>query len=210
MKIHNVDFDFDFYSVSDMERYQAAYETMQAATAALKAKALNGLDSLRGTCAVFDAFLADVLGEDYDQKLGVKSDNLHALLDVFDELMTLGKAEQAAMTERVAEINRKRATASAEALAQAKAKAAAASLPKPAEPLDWGDPTAAASLAVAEEKPMGAVSDIQPVGAIGEAASGPVAFPLAAAQPTPQPPVDFAHMNRAQRRAYIQSLKGRK
>lgn len=199
MKIRNVDFDFDFYSVSDMERYQAAYETMQAATAALKAKALNGLDSLRGTCAVFDAFLADVLWEDYDQKLGVKPDNLHALLDVFDELMTLGKAEQAAMTERVAEINRKRATASTEALAQAKARAAVASLPKPAEPLDWGDPTAAA-----------AVAETKPVGAIGEAAPGPVAFPLAAAQPTPQPPVDFTHMNRAQRRAYIKSLKGRK
>lgn len=176
MKIHNVDFDFDFYSVSDMERYQAAYETMQAATAALKAKALNGLDSLRGTCAVFDAFLADVLGEDYDQKLGIKSDNLHAQLDVFDELMTLGKAEQAAMTERVAEINRKRATASAEALAQAKAKAAAANLPQTAPREDTAAPAA-------------------------------LTFPAAAA---PAAPVDFSHMNRAQRRAYIQSLKDRK
>lgn len=188
MKIHNIDFDFDFYSVSDMERYQAAYETMQAATAALKAKALNGLDSLRGTCAVFDAFLADVLGEDYDQKLGIKSDNLHALLDVFDELMTLGKAEQAAMTERVAEINRKRATASTEVLAQAKAKAAAQSLPQPASQED-----ATAAAAIAEPAPR---------------SPAPLPFPTSPAAPSAPP--DFTHMNRAQRRAYIQSLKGRR
>ena len=74
--------------------------------------------------------------------------------------------------------------------------------------------TAAASLPgpvyAAEAKPAGAVAEAAPVGSIGEAAPGPVAFPLAAAQPTPQPPVDFSRMNRAQRRAYIKSLTGRK
>ena len=72
MKIRNVDFDFDFLSVSDMERYAAAYKTMQAANTALKAKNLSGIESLRATCAVFDTFVADILGDDYEQKMGIK------------------------------------------------------------------------------------------------------------------------------------------
>lgn len=203
MKIRNVDFDFDFLCVSDMERYATAYKTMQAANTALKAKNLNGIESLRATCAVFDTFLSDILGDDYDQKMGIKSDNLRDLIDVFSELA--GQADKA--QEEVKAITAKvkhNAAPSVQAKADSAARQAAQSLPTPAGPLDWGDPSAAASLAVAEAKPAGAVADAQPVSAIGEASRPFPASPAAPSEP------DFAHMNRAQRRAWVKALKGGK
>lgn len=206
MKIRNVDFDFDFLCVSDMERYAAAYKTMQAAHLALKAKNLSGIESLRATCAVFDTFLSDVLGEDYDQKMGIKSDNLRDLIDVFGELsMQANKAQEEvkAITAKV----KHNATPAMQAKADAAVRQAAQSLPTPAgsmgpPPLALGDPTAAADAAEAK-----------PVGTIGEASlpfrgapAAPVAFPQ---QTAPSEP-DFAHMNRAQRRAWVKALKGGK
>lgn len=207
MKIRNVDFDFDFLCVSDMERYAAAYKTMQAAHLALKAKNLSGIESLRATCALFDTFIADILGEDYDQKMGIKGDNLRDLIDVFSELsMQANKAQEdvKAITAKV----KHNAAPAMQTKADAAARQAAQSLPTPAVgigPLALGDPTDAASLAVAEAKPAGAVADVQPVGAIGEA-SRP--FPAGPTAPSVQP--DFSHMNRAQRRAWVKALKGGK
>ena len=205
MKIRNVDFDFDFLSVSDMERYAAAYKTMQAANTALKAKNLSGIESLRATCAVFDTFIADILGDDYEQKMGIKGDNLRDLIDVFTELsMQADKAQEEvkAITAKV----KHTAAPSVQAKADAAARQAAQSLPTPAiGHFVLGDPTEAVDLAVAEAKPAGAVAEAAPAGAIGEA-SRP--FPASPTAPSVQP--DFAHMNRAQRRAWVKALKGGK
>lgn len=195
MKIRSVDFDFDILRTADAERFERAAYAMQETAARLPKDSLSGI--IKGTCAMIDAFLADVLGEDYDQRLGLDVENLREMQAVYQEVLAATTAAQKELqsfgvAQTVAGVDVK-------ARAAAAAKTAAASLPKPAEPLNWGDPTAAAT-----------VAEAKPAGAIGEAAPGPVAFPLAAAQPTPQPPVDFAHMNRAQRRAYIKSLTGRK
>ena len=193
MLIRNTEFDFDILRAADAERFERAAHAMQDTAARLPKDSLSGI--IKGTCAMIDAFLADVLGEDYDVRLGLDVENLREMQAVYHEVLAAAADAQKELqsfgaAQTVAGVDVK-------ARAAAAAKTAAASLPKPAEPLDWGDPTAAAA-------------EAKPAGAIGEAAPGPVAFPLAAAQPTPQPPVDFAHMNRAQRRAYIKSLTGRK
>ena len=196
MNIRNVEFDFDILRAADADRFQQAVNEMQAAAAAVpKAGGLGAI--IRANCAAIDNFLADVLGDDYDQRLGLDTENLREMKAVYQDVLNAVTAAQKefegfGVAQTVAGVDVK-------ARAAAAAKTAAASLPKPAGPLDWGDPTAAAT-----------VAEAAPVGSIGEAAPGPVAFPLAAAQPTPQPPVDFSHMNRAQRRAYIKSLTGRK
>ena len=196
MNIRNVEFDFDILRAADADRFQQAVNEMQAAAAAVpKAAGLGAI--IRANCAAIDNFLADVLGDDYDQRLGLDTENLREMKAVYQDVLNAVTAAQKefegfGVAQTVADVDVK-------ARAAAAAKTAAASLPKPAEPLDWLDPTAAAT-----------VAEAKPAGAIGEAAPGPVAFPLAAAQPTPQPPVDFSHMNRAQRRAYIKSLTGRK
>ena len=193
MLIRNTEFDFDILRAADAERFERAAHAMQDTAARLPKDSLSGI--IKGTCAMIDAFLADVLGEDYDVRLGLDVENLREMQAVYQEVLNAVTAAQKELqsfgaAQTVAGVDLK-------ARAAAAAKAAAASLPKPAEPLDWSDPTEAAA-------------EAKPAGAIGEAAPGPVAFPLAAAQPTPQPPVDFAHMSRAQRRAYIKSLTGRK
>lgn len=195
MLIRNTEFDFDILRADDAERFERAARVMQDTAARVPRDSLAGI--IRATSAMIDAFLADVLGEDYDQRLGLDVENLREMQAVYQEVLAAVTAAQKELqsfgaAQTVAGVDVK-------ARAAAAAKNAAASLPKPAEPLDWGDPTAAET-----------VAETKPAGAIGEAAPGPVAFPLAAAQPTPQPPVDFAHMNRAQRRAYIKSLTGRK
>ena len=184
MNIRNVEFDFDILRAADADRFQQAVNEMQAAAAAVpKAGGLGAI--IRANCAAIDNFLADVLGDDYDQRLRLDTENLREMKAVYQDVLNAVTAAQKefegfGVAQTVAGVDVK-------ARAAAAAKTAAASLPGP--------------VYAAEAKPAGAVA---------EAAPGPVAFPLAAAQPTPQPPVDFSHMNRAQRRAYIKSLTGRK
>lgn len=192
MKIRSVDFDFDILRASDAERFEQAARQMQDTAARVPRDSLVGI--IRATCAMIDSFLADVLGDDYDQRLGLDVENLREMKAVYQDVLNAVTAAQKefegfGVAQTVAGVDVK-------ARAAAAARNAAASLPGP--------------VYAAEAKPAGAVAEAAPVGAIGEVAPGPVAFPLAAAQPTPQPPVDFSYMNRAQRRAYIKSLTGRK
>lgn len=203
MNIRNVEFDFDILRAADADRFQQAVNEMQAAAAAVpKAAGLGAI--IRANCAAIDNFLAGVLGDDYDQRLGLDTENLREMKAVYQDVLNAVTAAQKefegfGVAQTVAGVDVK-------ARAAAAARQAAQSLPTPTiGHFAWGDPTKAASLAVAEAKPAGAVADVQPVGAIGEA-SRP--FPASPTAPSVQP--DFAHMNRAQRRAYIKSLTGRK
>lgn len=189
MKIRNVDFDFDILRADDAERFEQAANAMQDTAARVPRGSLVGI--IRATCAMIDSFLADVLGDDYDQRLGLDVENLREMQAVYTEVL-------AAVTEAQKEIKAFN-TVNTVAKVDVKAKAAAAAR------------NAAASLAVAEAKPVGAVAEAAPVGAIGEAAPPFRIAPAAPAAPAQQAaPVDFSQMNRAQRRAYIKSLTGRK
>ena len=134
MKIRNVEFDFDILRASDADRMQAAITALRAAEQAAPKAGQTDLGSvIRYNCGLIDSLLTEVLGEDYDQRLGIETDNLRQLKAVYLEL--LGSIDEARREL---------------------------------------DLTAAA----------------------------------APQQPAPAP--DFAHMNRAQRRAYIQAMTGRK
>ena len=203
MNIRNVEFDFDILRAADADRFQQAVNEMQAAAAAVpKAGGLGAI--IRANCAAIDNFLADLLGEDYDQRLGIDTDNLRQLQAVYYEMLDACTAVQKEIQSMGAVTTA--AGVDVKARAAAAAKQAAQCLPTPAiGHFVLGDPTEAADLAVAEAKPAGAVADVQPVGAIGEA-SRP--FPASPTAPSVQP--DFAHMNRAQRRAWVKALAGRK
>lgn len=170
MLIRNAEFDFDILRAADAERFERAAHAMQDTAARLPKDSLSGI--IKGTCAMIDAFLADVLGEDYDQRLGLNVDNLREMQAVYQEVLAAVTAAQKELqsfgvAQTVAGVDVK-------ARAAAAAKNAAASLPAPAPHADE--------------------------------AAAPLPFPAAAATAAP----DFAHMNRAQRRAYIKSLTGRK
>lgn len=189
MKIRSVDFEFDILRTADAERFERAAHAMQATEGRIPRDSLAGL--IRATCAMLDTFLADVLGDDYDQRLGLDTENLREMKAVYQEVLNAVTAAQKefegfGVAQTVAGVDVK-------ARAAAAAKTAAASLPKPAEPLDWLDPTAAADGAVAEPLHF---------------RSAPETHAAPAQQAAPAP--DFSHMNRAQRRAYIKSLTGRK
>lgn len=195
MNIRNVEFDFDILRAADADRFQQAVNEMQAAAAAVpKAGGLGAI--IRANCAAIDNFLADVLSDDYDQRLGLDVENLREMQAVYTEVL-------AAVTEAQKEIEAFNtvnpvAKVDVKARAAAAARNAAASLPGP--------------VYAAEAKPAGAVAEAAPVGAIGEAAPPFRIAPAAPAAPAQQaaPAPDFSHMNRAQRRAYIKSLTGRK
>lgn len=179
MKIRNVDFDFDIFRIADAERFQAAAEGMQAAEKAIPKDNLGAV--LRGTCAMLDSFLADVLGEDYDTRLGLDVENLREMKAVYQEVLNAVTAAQKelegfGMAQTVAGVDIK-------AQAAAAARQAAASLPQPAE---------------RAERPAPAALPF-PAQTAAELAPQPQ-------QAAPAP--DFAQMNRAQRRAYLKAVKG--
>ena len=85
MQIRNQDFNFDVLNAADADRFQQAVNEMQAAAAAVpKAGGLGAI--IRANCAAIDNFLADLLGEDYDQRLGIDTDNLRQLQAVYYEM----------------------------------------------------------------------------------------------------------------------------
>ena len=172
MLIHNAEFEFDILRAADAERFEKAAHAMQDTAARLPKDSLSGI--IKGTCAMIDAFLADVLGEDYDARLGLDVENLREMQAVYQEVL-------AAVTAAQKELQ---SFGAAQTVAGVDVKARAAAAAK----------TAAASL------PQNAPRE--------DAASAPLPFPAAAAPAAPAP--DFSHMNRAQRRAYIKSLTGRK
>ena len=86
MNIRNVEFDFDILRAADADRFQQAVNEMQAAAAAVpKAGGLGAI--IRANCAAIDNFLADVLGDDYDQRLGLDVENLREMQAVYTEVL---------------------------------------------------------------------------------------------------------------------------
>ena len=162
MNIRNVEFDFDVLRAADADRFQQAVNEMQAAAAAVpKAGGLG--DIIRANCAAIDSFLADLLGEDYDIRLNIDTNNLRQLQAVYYEFLDVCTAAQNEI-QAMSPVSTA-ADVSLKAQAAAAAKQAAQSLPAPAQ--------------------------------------APVPAPKAA-------PVDFSRMNRAQRRAWVKALAGRK
>lgn len=162
MKIRNQDFDFDVLNATDADRFQQAVNELQATAAAIPRTSGLG-DIIRANCTALDSFLADLLGEDYDIRLNIDTNNLRQLQAVYYEFLdvcTAAQNEIQAMSpvSTAADVGLK-------AQAAAAAKQAAQSLPAPAQ--------------------------------------APVPAPKAA-------PVDFSRMNRAQRRAWVKALAGRK
>lgn len=162
MKIRNQDFDFDVLNATDADRFQQAVNELQATAAAVpKASGLG--DIIRANCAAIDNFLADLLGEDYDIRLNINTNNLRQLQAIYYEFLDVCTAAQNEIQAMrtvgtVAGMDVKAQAASA-------ARQAAQTLPAPAP--------------------------------------APAPVPKAA-------PVDSSKMNRAQRRAYVKALAGRK
>lgn len=86
MKIRNQDFNFDILNAADADRIQQAVDTLQAAAAAIPKNSSFG-DIIRANCALLDDFLAQVLGEDYDARLNVSSDDLRGLKALYFEVL---------------------------------------------------------------------------------------------------------------------------
>lgn len=164
MQIRNQDFDFDVLNATDADRFQQAVNELQAAAAIPKTSGLG--DIIRANCAAIDSFLADLLGEDYDIRLNIDTNNLRQLQAIYYEFLDACTAAQ----NEIQAMRTVGAVASVDVKAQAAAaaKQAAQTLPTPAQAL-----------------------------------AAPAQAPKAA-------PVDFSKMNRAQRRAYVKALAGRK
>lgn len=158
MNIRNVEFDFDILRAADADRFQQAVNELQAAAAAVPKTSGLG-DIIRANCAAIDNFLTDLLGEDYDQRLGIDTDNLRQLQAIYYEFLDVCTAAQN-------EIQTMRTVSTAAAMN----------------------------------------SKLQAVDAETQAAQS-----LPAPAPVPKAaPVDFSKLNRAQRRAYVKALAGRK
>ncbi len=88
MKIRNVDFEFNPYNARYADRITHAVAGLQEAQAA--AQQVDQSDfggAIAFQCAAVDAFLSELLGEDYDERLGIDVDDLLELKRVSEEVM---------------------------------------------------------------------------------------------------------------------------
>lgn len=88
MKIRNVDFEFNPYNARYADRITHAIAGLQEAQAA--AQQVDQSDfggAIAFQCAAVDAFLSELLGEDYDERLGIDVDDLLELKRVSEEVM---------------------------------------------------------------------------------------------------------------------------
>ena len=141
MNIRNVEFDFDVLRAADADRLQDAVDTLQAAAAAVPETAGLG-NIIRANCAAIDSFLATILGEDYDIRMNINTNDLRALRALYLEVLSeigKAKAELDIPTAAVSTAaNPAVVTARAEMQAQARqaAQAAAQSLPAVTKPIE--------------------------------------------------------------------------
>ena len=83
MLLNNVEFDFKATRGSDYKRY---VHGRNAALAAINALDTNDEDYLIHLCEIVDDFFADLLGDDYADKLGIDTDDVEPLLALLEEL----------------------------------------------------------------------------------------------------------------------------
>jgi hypothetical protein len=77
MKIRNIEFPINVYNAKDADKLSTAQAALQSAADAFKANPPSDLGAvIRGQCDILDAFLAPVLGEDYEDVLGIDPDDL--------------------------------------------------------------------------------------------------------------------------------------
>lgn len=139
MKIRNQNFDFDVLNAADADRLQDAVDTLQAAAAAVPATAGLG-NVIRANCAAIDSFLASILGEDYDIRMSINTNDLRALRALYLEVLSeIGKAKaeldiSSAASPAAANPAAVTARVDMQALAQQAAQTAAQSLPAAATP----------------------------------------------------------------------------
>lgn len=84
MLLQNIEFDFKPTRGSDYKRYVHGYKTVLASLNALDLK--GDEDALTKMCEIMDDFFADLLGEDYADRLDIDTDDIEPLLHLLTEL----------------------------------------------------------------------------------------------------------------------------
>lgn len=84
MLLQNIEFDFKPTRGSDYKRYVHGYKTALAAIDVLDLK--GDEDALTKMCEIMDDFFADLLGEDYADRLDIDTDDIEPLLHLLTEL----------------------------------------------------------------------------------------------------------------------------
>jgi hypothetical protein len=88
MKIRNIEFPINIYNAKDADKLSAAQAALQSAADAFKTNPPTDLGAvIRGQCDILDAFLAPVLGEDYEDVLGIDPDDLLEHKRVYMEVL---------------------------------------------------------------------------------------------------------------------------
>lgn len=99
MILRNVKFDFKVTKGKDYKRYIQGYK---AAMAALNALDKEDDEYLIKFNEILDDFFADLLGEDYDQRLGIDVDDLEDLMQLLADFNAAADPEAPEALERMA------------------------------------------------------------------------------------------------------------
>lgn len=104
MLLHNVEFDFKATRGADYKRYTHG---RKAALAAINALDKEDEDYILRMCEIMDDFFADLLGEDYADRLALDTEDVEPMLQLLNDFNAAAVAqEQSAPPVEAAPLNR--------------------------------------------------------------------------------------------------------
>lgn len=104
MKVRNIDFDFDTSDYICLEDFQAGIEKLQNDLNEIANSDTSGKDASemrKARCELYDGFLCTILGDDYDERLSIRTSSERQLFNLFNDVMDAVIEDSAAATKEI-------------------------------------------------------------------------------------------------------------
>lgn len=92
MDFRGITFDFKPTRASDAERMDNADKTLGKSWGSLNVEKLGAGAAILAMCNLYDDYFCDVLGDDYADKLGVDTEDLDEMMQLYSEFQQATKA----------------------------------------------------------------------------------------------------------------------
>lgn len=91
MDFRGITFDFKPTRASDAERMENTEKTLGKSWSSLNVEKLGAGAAILAMCNLYDDYFCDILGEDYDDKLGVDTEDLDEMMLLYSEFQQATK-----------------------------------------------------------------------------------------------------------------------
>lgn len=104
MKVRNINFDFDTSDYLCLEDFQSGVENLQKGLNDISHSDTSEKDASeirKARCELYDGFLCTILGDDYDERLSIRTSSERQLFNLFNDVMDAVIEDSAAATKEI-------------------------------------------------------------------------------------------------------------